>query len=58
MRLSNVEGMTTTSAILQHQRESTSRVQVPCPDVIKMYKQLMGGVDLDEQRTAAYQFDR
>ena len=29
-----------------------------CPDVIKMYNQGMGGVDLIDQRTAAYHLDR
>ena len=33
-------------------------MQVPCTDVIKMYNQGMGGVDLIDQRTAAYHLDR
>ena len=31
---------------------------MPCPDVIKMYNQGMSGVDLFDQRTAAYHLDR
>ena len=57
MLFSNIEGMSTTTALRQ-QKGFASKIQVPCPDVIKMYKQGMGGVDLIDQRTAVYHLDR
>ena len=44
MLFSNIEGMSTTSTVLRQQKGSASKIQVPCPDVIKMYKQGMSGV--------------
>ena len=46
MLFSNIEGISTTSTVLYRQNGSASKVQVPCPDVTKMYNQGMGGVDL------------
>ena len=38
--------------------ESTAtKVRVPCPDIIKIYTQGMGSVDLVDQRTEAYHVD-
>ena len=54
---SNVEGMATISTIPQQQKGSVSKIQVPWTDVMKMYKG-MSGVDLIEQRAAAYHFDQ
>ena len=56
--LSNIEVMSTTSTVLRRQKGSESKIQVPCPDVIKMYSHGMGGVDLIDQRTAAYHLGR
>ena len=39
---SNIEGMSTTSTVLRRQKGSASKIQVTCPDVIKMYNQGMG----------------
>ena len=58
MLFSSIEGMSTTSTVLRQQKGSASKIQVPCPDVIKMYNQVMGGVDLIYQRTAVYLLDR
>ena len=58
MLFSNIEGMSTTSTVLRRQKGYASKIQVPCPDVIKIYNQGMGGVDLIDQRTAAYHLDR
>ena len=33
---SNFEGMTATSTALHRQKEQMSKIQVPCPDIIKM----------------------
>lgn len=54
MLFNYVEGMTTKSTVLREQKESTSKVQILCPDVPKIYSQGMGGVDLVNQKTAAY----
>ena len=54
MLLSNVEGMATTSTFPHQQKRSTSKIQVPCHDVIKMYNKGMSGVDLNDQRVAFY----
>ena len=54
---SNVEGKATTSTIPQQQKGSVSKLQVPWTDVMKMYKG-MSGVDLIDQRAAAYHFDQ
>ena len=58
MLLSNIEWMSTTSTVLRWQKGFASKTQVSCPDVIKMYNQGMGGVDLTDRRTAAYHLDR
>ena len=58
MLFSNIEGMSTTSTVLRRQKGSATKIQVLCPDVIKMYNKGMGGVDLIDQRTAAYHLDR
>ena len=52
MLFSHVEGMVTTSAVPRRHKGSASKIQVPYPDVIKM-----GGVDLIDQRAAAYHLD-
>ena len=46
MLFSYVEGMDTTSTIPRDQEESASKIQVFCPDGIKMWKKGMKGVDL------------
>ena len=58
MLFSNIEVMSTTSTVLCRQKGSASKIQVPCLDVIKMFNQGMGGVDLIDQRIAAYHLDR
>ena len=46
--------MTAASTVPHQQKRSASKNQVPCPDVTKMYNKLMGGVELIDQRAAAY----
>ena len=58
MLLDNVEGMATTSIVPCRQKGSASKIQVPCPGVIKMCNKEMGGVDLIDQRAADYHLDR
>ena len=57
MLFNNVEGMTTTSTVFRRRKGSASKFQVPCPDIIKMYNQGIGGVDFVDQGTAAYNLD-
>ena len=45
---SNADEMATKPTVPRWQKRSTSKIQVPCPDVIKIYKKGMGGVDLIE----------
>ena len=52
MRFGTVQGMAT------RQKGLASKIQVPCPDVIKKYNQEFGGVDLVNQRTAVYNLVR
>ena len=40
--------MATKPIVPRWQKRSASKIQVPCPDVIKMYKKGMAGVDLIE----------
>ena len=40
------------------QKGSASKIQVPCPYVIKMYDKEMGGVNLIDQRAATYHLVR
>ena len=58
MLFSNTEGMQTKSSVQRQVRGSAAKVNVSCPDVIKFHNKGMGGMDLLDQRTAAYHFDR
>lgn len=58
MLFSNITGMQSTSTVQRRQEGSASKITVSCPDVIKMYNQGMGGVDLVDQRAAACHLDR
>ena len=40
------------------QKVSTSKIQVACTDIIKMYIKRMDAVDVIDQSAAAYHFDR
>ena len=52
MQFNNVEGMATASTATYQKKGSASKIQVPFPDLIKMYKKGMGCVDLIDQRAA------
>ena len=58
MLFCNVKGTASKSTVLCYQKEWGSKIQVPRPEVIKMYNKWMGWVDLIGQRAAAYHFDR
>ena len=44
--VSNISDMQTRSTVLRGMKELATKIQVPCPNVIEMYNQGMGGVDL------------
>ena len=46
MLLKNIKGMTATSNILQCQKALASKIQVPCPESLKIHNQGMVWVDL------------
>ena len=50
--------MVTASTAFHHQKGQVSKIQVSCPDVSKMYNKEISGVDLIDQRAAAYYLDR
>ena len=54
MLLSNVEEMVTTSTVSGQQKESGSKIQVPCRNIMKMYSKGLGGVDLIDQRAVIW----
>ena len=58
MLVSNVEGMAAKSTVPHRQKGSASKIEVPCPDIIKIYNKGMGGIDLIDHRSAADPFDR
>ena len=50
--------MTTTYTVPHWQKRLTSKMKVPCPDVIKMYYKGMGGVDVIDQGPPAFHLDQ
>ena len=55
---SNDEGMATIPNVPRQQKGSASKIQVPFPNIIKVYNKGTGGVDLIDQRASAYHLDR
>ena len=55
----NVEGMDGTSNVMRRAEGSATKTPVSCPNIItKMYNASMGGVDVIDQKTAAFRLDR
>ena len=54
---SALEGIMTYYQFREEKKGSKSNSLVPCPKVVKLYNGSMGGVDLMDQRTAAYRLD-
>lgn len=54
----NVEGMSGDSSVLRRMKGSATKTAVPCPNIVKLYNKGMGGVDLMDQKAAAYRLDR
>ena len=55
---SALEGMNDILSVQRRGKGSKTKSSVPCPKVAKPYNSNMGGVDLMNQRTAAYRLDR
>ena len=49
------EGMDYVSSVQRSETGSATKSDIPCPAVVKLYNNGMGGVHLMDQRTAAYQ---
>ena len=58
MPFSNIEKMQTKSLPQHRVKGLLAKGSVSCSDVIKLYKKGIGGVDLVDQKTAAYYLDR
>ena len=55
---SNTDGVSAMSSVKRRQKGAATKIQIPCPELVKSYNAYMGGVDLLDQRTAAYRLDR
>ena len=55
---SALEGMNDILSVQRREKGSKTRSLVSCPKVVKLYNSDMGGIDLMDQRTAAYRLDR
>ena len=52
------EGMNDKLSVQRSEKGSKTKSFVTCPKVVKLYNSSIGGVDLIDQRTAAYRLDR
>ena len=55
---SALEGMNDILSVQRREKGSKTKSPVPCPKVVKLYNSGISGVDLTDQRTAAYRLDR
>ena len=55
---SALEGMNDILSVERREKDSKTNSWLPCPKFVKRYSSGMGGVDLMDQRTAAYRLDR
>ena len=55
---SAIEGIDDVSSVQRREKGSATKSAIPCPTVVKLYNSGMGGVNLMDQRIAAYQLDR
>lgn len=54
----NLEESKSVSNVQRRQKGHSAKIAVQCPQVVKQYNSGMGGVDLMDQRCAAYHLDR
>ena len=52
-----LEGMDDVSSIQRREKESETKSAILYPTIVKLYTNGMGGVDLIDQRTAAYRLN-
>ena len=52
-----LEGMSDVSSVQKWENGFATKSALPYPTVVKIYNNIMGGVDLMDQRTAAYWLD-
>ena len=50
----NIEGMGTCSTVQRRMKGSSSKTPINCHSVVKIYNKGIGGIDLMDQKTAAY----
>ena len=55
---SNLQGMDECSNVSRRLKGSANKIAVNCPNIVKLYNNSMGGVDLMDQKTAAYRLGR
>ena len=53
-----LEGIDDVTSVQRREKGSATKSAIPFPTVVKLYSNDMGGVDLMDQRTAAYWLDR
>ena len=58
MIATNVEGCNSLATVQRRAKGAANKITVNCPTLVKQYNSGMGGVDLMDQRTAAYRLDR
>ena len=53
-----LEGIDDVTSVQRREKGSATKSAIPFPTVVKLYNNDMGGIDLMDQRTAAYRLDR
>ena len=53
----NIEGMDRTSNVMRRTKGSATKTPVSFPNIIKMYNSSMGGIDVIDQKMAAFRLD-
>ena len=53
-----LEGCNQISSVSHRVKDKSAKIPVPCPAIVKEYNNSIDGVDLLDQRTAAYKLDR
>ena len=54
----NIPSSKNVTVVQRRQKKQSAKIAVPCPEIVKKYNSGMGGVDLMDQRCAAYHLDR